>query len=126
MVEKSKVFQIGVHCFMIILMLFCLIPFLLLVVSSFTAESALLKNGYSFFPSEISFDAYKALLVDSSSIMRGYLLSFVVTVTGTLSNVILTLLFAYPLSRKDLPGKGFFSLWYFLQCCSMVVLCLLI
>ena len=75
MVEKSKVFQIGVHCFMIILMLFCLIPFLLLVVSSFTAESALLKNGYSFFPSEISFDAYKALLVDSSSIMRGYLLS---------------------------------------------------
>ena len=113
MVEKSKAFQIGVHCFMILLMLFCLIPFLLLLVSSFTAESALLKNGYSFFPSEISFDAYKALLVDSSSIFRGYFLSFVVTVTGTLSNVVLTLLFAYPLSRRDLPGKGFFSFMVF-------------
>ena len=45
MVEKNKVFQIGVHCIMVLLMLFCLIPFLLLVVSSFTAESALLKNG---------------------------------------------------------------------------------
>lgn len=98
---------------MILLMLFCLIPFLLLLVSSFTAESALLKNGYSFFPSEISFDAYKALLVDSSSIFRGYFLSFVVTVTGTLSNVVLTLLFAYPLSRRDLPGKGFFSFMVF-------------
>ena len=41
MVEKNKVFQIGVHCIMVLLMLFCLIPFLLLVVSSFTAESAL-------------------------------------------------------------------------------------
>lgn len=98
---------------MILLMLFCLIPFLLLLVSSFTAESALLKNRYSFFPSEISFDAYKALLVDSSSIFRGYFLSFVVTVTGTLSNVVLTLLFAYPLSRRDLPGKGFFSFMVF-------------
>lgn len=94
-------------------MLFCLIPFLLLVVSSFTAESALLKNGYSFFPSQISFDAYKALLVDSNSILRGYFLSFVVTVTGTLSNIVLTLLFAYPLSRRDLPGKGFFSFMVF-------------
>ena len=98
---------------MILLMLFCQITFLLLLVSSFTAESALLKNGYSFFPSEISFDAYKALLVDSSSIFRGYFLSFVVTVTGTLSNVVLTLLFAYPLSRRDLPGKGFFSFMVF-------------
>lgn len=98
---------------MVLLMLFCLIPFLLLVVSSFTAESALLKNGYSFFPSQISFDAYKALLVDSNSILRGYFLSFVVTVTGTLSNIVLTLLFAYPLSRRDLPGKGFFSFMVF-------------
>ncbi|NBJ92608.1 carbohydrate ABC transporter permease [Parablautia muri] len=113
MVEKNRSFQIGVHLFMIILTLFCLIPFLLLVVSSFTAESALLKNGYSFFPSKISFDAYKTLLVDSSSIMRGYFLSFVVTVSGTLCNILLTLLFAYPLSRRDLPGKGFFSFMVF-------------
>ena len=107
------VYDKGAVFLMILLMLFCLIPFLLLLVSSFTAESALLKNGYSFFPSEISFDAYKALLVDSSSIFRGYFLSFVVTVTGTLSNVVLTLLFAYPLSRRDLPGKGFFSFMVF-------------
>lgn len=72
-----------------------------------------LKKRLFFFPSEISFDAYKALLVDSSSIFRGYFLSFVVTVTGTLSNVVLTLLFAYPLSRRDLPGKGFFSFMVF-------------
>lgn len=71
------------------------------------------KKRLLFFPSQISFDAYKALLVDSNSILRGYFLSFVVTVTGTLSNIVLTLLFAYPLSRRDLPGKGFFSFMVF-------------
>lgn len=113
MVEKNRCFQIGVHIFMILLMVFCLAPFLLLIISSVTAEPALLRKGYSFFPTQISFDAYKALLVDSHSIVRGYFLSFVVTIIGTLSNVILTILFAYPLSRRDLPGKGFFSFMVF-------------
>ena len=41
--------------------------------------------------------------------MRGYIISIFVTVVGTFANLALTTLFAYPLSRKDLPKKGFFA-----------------
>ena len=94
---------------MILLSVMCIVPFILLIMSSITKENILLKYGYSFWPREISFDAYKTLLVDSGSIVRGYIISALVTVVGTVANLTLTTLFAYPLSRKELPGKAFFS-----------------
>ena len=109
MVERKKGFQITDNILMIILAAACIIPFILLVMSSITDESSLLKNGYSFFPAKFSLDAYKTLLVDSRSIVRGYIISIFVTVVGTFANLALTTLFAYPLSRKDLPKKGFFA-----------------
>ena len=109
MVERNKSFQIAANVIMILLSVMCIVPFILLIMSSITKENILLKYGYSFWPREISFDAYKTLLVDSGSIVRGYIISALVTVVGTVANLTLTTLFAYPLSRKELPGKAFFS-----------------
>jgi len=113
MVGSSKMFQIFVHVIMILLALFCLVPFLLLIVSSVTAESTLIQNGYSFFTTDLDFAAYEYLLLDSTSIVRGYGISAVTTVLGTVINLTITTLFAYALSRKDLPGRTFISFFLF-------------
>lgn len=113
MVDKGKTFQVAANLIMIVLTLFCLLPFLLLIISSITQENALVRNGYSFFPEQIDFAAYKYLLVDSTSIVRGYILSAFVSVTGTVANLAVTTLFAYPLSRRDLPGRAFISFFLF-------------
>lgn len=113
MVDKGKTFQVAANLIMIVLTLFCLLPFLLLIISSITQENALVRNGYSFFPEQIDFAAYKYLLVDSTSIVRGYILSAFVTVTGTVANLAVTTLFAYSLSRRDLPGRAFISFFLF-------------
>ena len=113
MVDKGKTFQVAANLIMIVLTLFCLLPFLLLIISSITQENALVRNGYNFFPEQIDFAAYKYLLVDSTSIVRGYILSAFVTVTGTVANLAVTTLFAYPLSRRDLPGRAFISFFLF-------------
>lgn len=113
MVDKGKTFQVAANLIMIVLTLFCLLPFLLLIISSITQENALVRNGYSFFPEQIDFAAYKYLLVDSTSIVRGYILSAFVTVTGTVANLAVTTLFAYLLSRRDLPGRAFISFFLF-------------
>ena len=106
MVEKNRGFQVIVHALFIVLSLICVLPFLLLIASSITEEGALIREGYSFFPKAISFDAYRYLLVDSTAIVRGYLISVLATVIGTVCNLTLTTLLAYPLSRRDLPGRG--------------------
>lgn len=110
MVDSSKAFQVIAHVIMILLALFCLIPIVLLIVSSITSEKSLLTNGYSFLPSKIDFVAYKYLLLgDANKILRAYGVTLFVTVFGTTVNVIMTTLLAYPLSRKDLPGRNSLS-----------------
>lgn len=105
-VVRDRGVQAVLHLFFVVLSLICLIPFVLLIVSSVTDENFLIREGYSFFPKALSWDAYRYLLVDSDSIVRGYLISVVVTITGTLANLALTTILAYPLSRKNLPGKN--------------------
>ncbi len=98
---------------MIILSLSCLLPFLLLVVSSFSSEASLTANGYSFFPQEWSLETYSYIFGSAASIFKGYALTMLVTVAGTSLSVLITILFAYPLSRPELPFKNFFSFFVF-------------
>lgn len=105
MVQHGKKFQIAANIVMILLCIFCLFPFVMLIASSITEESTLIRDGYSIIPKSISFSAYKYLFVSSEAITRGYMITICVTVIGTMVNLILTTLLAYPLSRKDLPHR---------------------
>lgn len=100
-------------CIVIFLALSCIIPFILLVTSSLTSEEMLAQNGYSLFPAEFSLASYQYLWNNSLSILRAYGMSFLITGIGTCANIIMTLLFAYPLSRRDLPGRNLFSFFLF-------------
>ncbi len=113
MVEKKNGFQICINIVMIILMICCVAPFILLIMSSFTEEKSLLANGYSFFPKEFSAYAYEYLFSGSKAILRSYGISFIVTIIGTFFNLLITMLYAYPLSRKELPGRKFFAFFLF-------------
>lgn len=109
MVQKNKTFQVVAHLIMILLCLFCLLPFVMLISSSITQEQTLVREGYSFLPKNINWDAYIFLFTKSTAIGRGYIITICVTIIGTLINLTLTTLLAYPLSRKDLPHRGLFS-----------------
>lgn len=113
MVKKQTGFQIFAHILMILISICCIAPFILLIMSSVTDEQSLIANGYSFFPKDFSLFAYEYLLKDSMAMVRAYGISVVVTMVGTFSNLILTILYAYPLSRKDLPGRNFFAFFLF-------------
>ena len=113
MVERSKTFQIVANCIMILLCLFCILPLWLLFASSITEERALLDYGYAFFPRVIDFSAYHYVLVESTQLVRGYFLSAFTTLVGTVCNLTLTTLFAYPLMHKNLPGRKFISFFVF-------------
>ena len=113
MVQKDRVFQVLANTLMVILAICALAPFFLMLMSSLTDEQVLIANGYSFFPEKLSTYAYEYLFVQSGSVARGYLISMSVTVVGTLCNLFITLLYAYPLSRKELPGRQIFAFYLF-------------
>lgn len=109
MVEKSRTFQTVSNIVMLLLCIFCLVPFLILFSSSITSEMTLVREGYSIIPKDIDWAAYRYLLTGTDDIIRGYIITIGVTIVGTLANLTLTILFAYPLSRRDLPHRNVFA-----------------
>ena len=113
MVERNKGFQIGANLVMIFLALCCVLPFVLLIMSSLTDETALIRNGYSFIPSEFSLDSYAYMMKNGTKILTSYGLTIFTTVVGTAVGLLLTILMAYPLSRRDLMGRNGLAFFVF-------------
>ncbi|SFS65329.1 carbohydrate ABC transporter permease [Paenibacillus sp. BC26] len=83
-------------------------PLLYVLSVSLTPFSEVLRNGgFILVPRSITFDAYRKLIMESN-IPRAFGVTVLITVIGTILNMIITALMAYPLSRKQLPGRNFF------------------
>ena len=88
-----------------------LIPFILLFISSFTDSTEIALNGYSFFPKKWSMEAYAYIWKEKSQIFRAYFITIIVTAVGTTASLLITMMYAYALSKDYFPGKKFFSMF---------------
>lgn len=93
---------------MILLTIFCLVPLILMGTVSLSSEASLIR-GYRFIPTEWSLGAYEYLWAKRATIFRAYGLTIIVTVVGTIVSLVLTSMFAYPLSRKDFKPRNVFA-----------------
>lgn len=105
MKKKISKYQIVINIVMAVWTLIIILPFLLLLMSSITDENVLVANGYSFFPEKFSMAAYLYIIRSGSKILKAYGISVLVTAVGTLTNIFLSAMMAYPLTVKKLPGR---------------------
>lgn len=110
MTTGEKVWQAVVYCLLILLSLLCLLPFLYVVAVSMTPESEVLRRGIVIIPETFTFLAYKEVF-NSHGIGQAYKITLFRTIAGTLLNVFFTVIAAYPLSKKYLPGRSPFLLF---------------
>ena len=89
--------------------LVCVLPLILVVIVSFSSEQSIFQNGYTFFPSEWSLDAYNFFFKLGDQLLRSYGITIFVTVVGTLFSLAITAMFAYVLSRNDYAYNRIFT-----------------
>lgn len=109
---KSKEYitvQAIAHAVCGVFALMALLPFVLLIIASFTDNTWATANGFSFFPAEWSLDAYKYIAGQWATIGKAYFMTVVVTVIGTVASILITTLFAYAISQTDVPGMKVLS-----------------
>ena len=82
-----------------------LYPLVFVVSSSFSSPLAVVQGRVRLLPVNFSLEGYIAVF-RHHSVLTGYFNSLWYMVVGTGINVFLTVLFAYPLSRKDFLDKG--------------------
>lgn len=90
-----------------------LYPFWYVLVGSFSSVGHLVENGFVLWPDGFHFDAYKQVF-RNSLIPTAYKNTILVTVVGTAISMVLTILGAYVLSIRNLPGKKGLTIFFVL------------
>ena len=91
----------------------CIIPFIFVIIISFSAESSIRAIGYSFIPQAWSADAFRYAFQKLPQIWRSYFNSIFITVVGTVLSTFMCALYSYVLYRPDFKFRGFFNFFSF-------------
>jgi multiple sugar transport system permease protein/putative aldouronate transport system permease protein len=103
--RSDRLFNAFNYLILTLLLLVILYPLLYIVSASLSNGAAVLSGRVWLWPVDPTLDGYRAVF-KHPRVVSGFLNSFFYASVGTLVNVALTLLAAYPLSRKDLYGGG--------------------
>lgn len=107
--KKSISYRIFLACnaIFLILLAFCMaFPVYKVFILSVTTEAEYFSNPLVLWPKEFSWVSYKYIFA-SSGITDALWITIKVTVIGTFLNMIFTLMMAYPLSKRYIPGTHF-------------------
>jgi ABC-type glycerol-3-phosphate transport system permease component len=103
--SNDRVFTVCCNFILCLVLVATLYPVIFIISSSFSNSQAVTQGKVWLWPVGFNIEGYKAVF-NSKEIPKGFINSIYVTCVGTTINVILTLMLAYPLSRKDLYGRN--------------------
>ena len=90
----------------------CVVPFLIIVSSSFTSEVAIREFGVQLLPKDFTLEAYK-MVFKSGGIWWSYLLTIVMTAVGTGVGLSIISMTGYALQRRDFPFRNAISFYIY-------------
>ena len=105
---SEKIFSVIIYVVMFIIAVVALIPFFNVITLSLSSPETASRLGLHLFPTELYFGAYEKV-VKSASIFKGFFNSVLVTLVGTVLTLAVSALAAYPLSKRYLMHRGFWT-----------------
>lgn len=102
--SSDRVFTFFNTLFLLFILLIVLYPLTYVVSASFSAPSAVLSGQVKLLPVDFTLEGYERVFAHKG-LMRGFGNSFFYTIVGSIVNVFMVILAAYPLSRSDLFGR---------------------
>lgn len=107
--KEDVIFTVVNTTLLTLIMLIILYPLYFIIIASFSDPLEVLAGNVILLPKKINVESYKMVFRDPQ-ILTGYRNTILYTLLGTAVNIVLTVLAAYPLSRKDFSGKKFFTI----------------
>ena len=108
---SDKVFNFFNVLLTILITLIVLYPLIYILSSSFSDPMAVMNGEVLLIPVDFTFAGYQKVF-QNEDIVTGYLNSIQYTIVGTAVNLVMTVLGAYPLSRKDFYGRNVLTAFF--------------
>ncbi|MGI6654382.1 MAG: carbohydrate ABC transporter permease [Christensenellales bacterium] len=105
--KEDKLLYAVVYSILFLFALCILYPIIFIISASFSDGTEVQLGRVYLLPVKPTLDGYQAVF-SHKNVLIGFRNTLFYTLAGTAINIIVTLLCAYPLSRKDMPFRGFF------------------
>ena len=106
---SSRLLGLAIHCVIAVVLITTIFPVLNILSNSVSDTYNIIAGNVSFFPVGFSLKHYTILFSDSM-IPRSFLNSVMITLLGTAVNIAFTITMAYPLAKRRLPFRRFFTI----------------
>ena len=107
--HSDLAFDIIVNAIGVVIVLIVLVPLIFVIAASFSDPDLVIRGEVLLWPKGFTTEAY-TMVFENEDIWRGFVNSCFYTVAGTAISVVLTILAAYPLSRKNFQGRNIFMM----------------
>lgn len=108
---EDRVFSIIAYTLATLALLVTLYPLIYCVSASFSSPLEVVKGNVLLFPKDVTMIAYKTV-AKNHSMLIGYRNTIIYTVIGTSINLLMTIMVAYPLSKKDFRGRNLIAILF--------------
>ncbi|MFC5528673.1 carbohydrate ABC transporter permease [Cohnella yongneupensis] len=99
--KRMSITKALIHLLFILVTLSMILPFVLVISISFTADSSIVDHGYRFIPADLSLKAYEYIFKAPMLLVRAYGVTIFITVVGTVLSLLVTAMLGYVISRRD-------------------------
>lgn len=103
---SDRILMVVIYIFLSLAILSILIPLIFVIASSFSSAEAISSGKVLFWPVEFNVKGYQMIL-STASLYVGFFNSVFYTILGTFISLTLTMLIAYPITRKSFKANGF-------------------
>ena len=105
--SRDRTFELVNNALLAVALITVGYPLIYIVSASFSSTQAVVGGRVWLWPVEFSLLGYQTIF-EYRAVWNGYANTVFYTVFGTALNVVLTIMAAYPLSRRDLQGRNLF------------------
>ena len=108
---EDKIVTFVIYAFLTLITLVILYPIVYVVSASFSEPQAVISGRVKLFPVDFTLRGYEAVF-KNGKLINGFMNSIFYVAVSLVLNLTMTMLCAYPLSRKEFTARGWVSLFF--------------
>ena len=105
--DKTQItINIVTYILVTIFCIMCILPFWMIIASSFASEDSIRRTGFTLWPTEVSTYSYELLFRSPDQMLGAYAVTIGLTLVGTLIGLFIVSMTGYALQRRDFPYRN--------------------
>ena len=104
--QSQIVINIITYVLVTVFCIMCILPFWMIIASSFATEDSIRRTGFTLWPTDVSTYSYELLFRSPDQMIGAYVVTIGLTLVGTLIGLFIVAMTGYALQRKDFPFRN--------------------